>query len=49
VALASGRADALSGRYLSVFDDLDDLIRRADAIQQQDLYILRLRTEPRGR
>jgi NAD(P)-dependent dehydrogenase (short-subunit alcohol dehydrogenase family) len=44
VALASGRADALSGRYVSVFDDLDDLITRADEIRQQDLYTLRLRT-----
>jgi NAD(P)-dependent dehydrogenase (short-subunit alcohol dehydrogenase family) len=43
-ALASGRADALSGRYLSVFDDLDALIGRADEIRQQDLYTLRPRT-----
>jgi NAD(P)-dependent dehydrogenase (short-subunit alcohol dehydrogenase family) len=44
VDLASGRADALSGRYVSVADDLDDLLARTDAIQQQDLHTLRLRT-----
>jgi NAD(P)-dependent dehydrogenase (short-subunit alcohol dehydrogenase family) len=44
VALASGRADALTGRYLTVADDLDDLIKRADEIRQRNLYTLRLRT-----
>jgi NAD(P)-dependent dehydrogenase (short-subunit alcohol dehydrogenase family) len=43
VALASGRADALSGRYVSVREDLDALIDRAAEIRQQDLYTLRLR------
>lgn len=41
VQLASGRADALSGRFIDVFDDLDDLIRRADEITQDDLYSLK--------
>jgi NAD(P)-dependent dehydrogenase (short-subunit alcohol dehydrogenase family) len=41
--LASGRADVLSGRYLSVFDDVAELIRRADEIQRDDLYTMRLR------
>jgi hypothetical protein len=41
--LASGRADALSGRFLSVYDDLDDLVRRAEEIQRDDLYKMRLR------
>jgi 3-oxoacyl-[acyl-carrier protein] reductase len=42
--LASGRADGLSGRFLHVLDDVDDLVRRATEIQQRDLYTLRLRT-----
>jgi NAD(P)-dependent dehydrogenase (short-subunit alcohol dehydrogenase family) len=41
--LASGHADALSGRYLTVDDDLDSLIERAAEIQRDDLYTLRLR------
>ena len=40
--LASGKADALSGRMISVFDDLDLLCSHAREIQQQDLYCLRL-------
>jgi NAD(P)-dependent dehydrogenase (short-subunit alcohol dehydrogenase family) len=44
VALASGRADALSGRYIAVEDDLDQLIARAAEIRAQELYTLRLRT-----
>jgi NAD(P)-dependent dehydrogenase (short-subunit alcohol dehydrogenase family) len=43
VCLASGRADALSGRYLTVHDDVDTLIARAVEIQRDDLYTLRLR------
>ena len=43
VILASGRADALSGRYVSVHDDLDALIARAASIVHKDLYTLRLR------
>ena len=42
--LASGRADALAGRYLHAeHDDIEDLIRRADEIQEQDLNVIRLR------
>jgi len=42
--LASGRADALAGRYLHAeHDDVDDLIRRADEIREQDLNAIRLR------
>jgi NAD(P)-dependent dehydrogenase (short-subunit alcohol dehydrogenase family) len=41
--LASGRADALAGRYLHVeHDDIEDLIRRADEIREQDLNAIRL-------
>ena len=43
VALASGRADALAGRYIHAeHDDIDDLIARADEIQRDDLNSIRL-------
>jgi 3-oxoacyl-[acyl-carrier protein] reductase len=43
-ALASGRADELSGRYIHAeHDDLDDLIARADEIVENDLNAIRLR------
>jgi 3-oxoacyl-[acyl-carrier protein] reductase len=42
--LASGRADRLSGRYLHAeHDDIEELIRRADEIRDQDLNAIRLR------
>ena len=42
-ALASGRADALSGRYIHAeHDDVDDLVRRADEIRERDLNVIRL-------
>ena len=42
--LASGRADALSGRYIHAeHDDVEDLIRRADEIRADDLNAIRLR------
>jgi 3-oxoacyl-[acyl-carrier protein] reductase len=42
-ALASGRADALSGRYIHAeHDDIDDLIGRADEIRSRDLNAIRL-------
>jgi len=42
--LASGRADALAGRYLHAeHDDVEDLIRRSNEIEQQDLNAIRLR------
>jgi NAD(P)-dependent dehydrogenase (short-subunit alcohol dehydrogenase family) len=42
--LASGRADRLSGRYLHAeHDDIEELIRRADEIREQDLNAIRLR------
>jgi NAD(P)-dependent dehydrogenase (short-subunit alcohol dehydrogenase family) len=44
LALASGHADRLSGRHLSVTDNLDDLLPRIDRIERDDLYTLRLRT-----
>jgi NAD(P)-dependent dehydrogenase (short-subunit alcohol dehydrogenase family) len=43
-ALASGRLDALSGRYLHAeHDDIDDVAERADEIVAGDLNAIRLR------
>lgn len=42
--LASGKADALSGRYIDVDDDLGTLVQQAEAIQRDNLYTLRLHT-----
>jgi hypothetical protein len=43
-ALASGRLDKLSGRYIHAeHDDVDDLARRADEILEQDVNAIRLR------
>jgi NAD(P)-dependent dehydrogenase (short-subunit alcohol dehydrogenase family) len=42
-ALASGRADALTGRYIHAeHDDIDELIARADEIRERDLNSIRL-------
>jgi 3-oxoacyl-[acyl-carrier protein] reductase len=42
-ALASGRADKLSGRYIHAeHDDIEDLIRRADEVVENDLNAIRL-------
>jgi NAD(P)-dependent dehydrogenase (short-subunit alcohol dehydrogenase family) len=44
VFVASGRADALSGRFVDVTqDDLAELARRADEIARDDLLAMRLR------
>jgi len=43
VELASGRADALSGRFLSVSDDLDLLLADLEEIERDHLYSLRVR------
>ena len=41
--LASGRADALAGRYIHAeHDDIEDLIARADEIEREDLNAIRL-------
>jgi 3-oxoacyl-[acyl-carrier protein] reductase len=41
--LASGRADALAGRYIHAeHDDVEELIRRADEIRERDLNAIRL-------
>ena len=42
--LASGRADKLAGRYIHAeHDDVEDLIRRADEVVENDLNAIRLR------
>jgi NAD(P)-dependent dehydrogenase (short-subunit alcohol dehydrogenase family) len=41
--IAAGDCDRLSGCHLSVHDDFDALVERADAISRQDLYTLRRR------
>jgi NAD(P)-dependent dehydrogenase (short-subunit alcohol dehydrogenase family) len=42
--LASGKADALSGCFINVLDDVAEMVRRAKEIQREELYTLRLRT-----
>ena len=41
--LASGRADALSGRLFSVNDDIEGMVRRAEEVESGELYLLRSR------
>ena len=42
-ALASGRADALTGRYIHAeHDDIEELFRSADEIRERDLNAIRL-------
>jgi hypothetical protein len=41
--LASGKADALSGRTLSVYDDQNEILRRAADVVKDELYLLRVR------
>lgn len=40
--IASGELDALSGRYLTAYDDFDDLSRRAEEVAGTDWYTLGL-------
>ena len=42
VHLASGHADSLSGRFITVQDDLGELVAHADAIRHDELLTLRL-------
>jgi NAD(P)-dependent dehydrogenase (short-subunit alcohol dehydrogenase family) len=50
VFLASGAADAMSGRYWRVEEDWEAIAKQADRVVKEDLYTLRLRTldEPAG-
>jgi NAD(P)-dependent dehydrogenase (short-subunit alcohol dehydrogenase family) len=41
VRLATGDADSLTGRHLSVHDDLDALLARLPEVRSQDLYVMR--------
>jgi NAD(P)-dependent dehydrogenase (short-subunit alcohol dehydrogenase family) len=42
VQLASGRADALSGRFIDVSDDLEKLLGRLEEVKRDSLYTLRV-------
>jgi NAD(P)-dependent dehydrogenase (short-subunit alcohol dehydrogenase family) len=39
--LATGSADALSGRHISVHDDLDAMLERIKEVHEHDLYVMR--------
>jgi NAD(P)-dependent dehydrogenase (short-subunit alcohol dehydrogenase family) len=39
--IAAGDADPLTGRHLSVHDDLDDLLARIDDVRRRDLLVMR--------
>jgi NAD(P)-dependent dehydrogenase (short-subunit alcohol dehydrogenase family) len=40
--LASGRADSLSGRFLSIYDDLGELLKSVADLEQKNLYALKV-------
>ena len=42
--LASGQADALSGRFFSVHYDEAEIVARADRVERDQLYVLRIPT-----
>ena len=42
--LVSGRADALSGRFIRAQDNDEELVRRAEEIRRDDLHVVTLRT-----
>ncbi|MBV8996384.1 MAG: SDR family oxidoreductase [Pseudonocardiales bacterium] len=44
--IATGELDRLSGRHLSVHDDLDALLARTEDVLRDDLYVLRRRDLP---
>jgi NAD(P)-dependent dehydrogenase (short-subunit alcohol dehydrogenase family) len=41
--LVSGRADALTGRFIRAQDNEDELVRRAEEIRRDDLHVVTLR------
>ena len=47
VYLATGAADALTGRYISATDDYAALAANAEEIREKDLQVLRLTTAPK--
>jgi NAD(P)-dependent dehydrogenase (short-subunit alcohol dehydrogenase family) len=42
--LASGKADALTGRFFSVHYDEAEIVARAERVEQEQLYVLRVAT-----
>ena len=42
LGVASGRADELSGRYITIDDDLEALVARADDVRRQNLHALKV-------
>jgi len=44
VAFASGKADILTGRLISISDDLDEMVAQARRIQEEELYLLRMKS-----
>jgi NAD(P)-dependent dehydrogenase (short-subunit alcohol dehydrogenase family) len=45
VFLVSGKADALSGRFFSVDEDVHEIVRRASDVRDKSLYMLRLQQQ----
>ena len=39
--IAVGDADPLTGRHISVHDDLDDLLARIEEVRERDLFVMR--------
>jgi hypothetical protein len=44
--LAAGKADALSGRHLSVHDDLGAVLEDIDEVRRRELYVLHAQRLP---
>ena len=42
IQLASGKFDALSGRFITIEDDLDELLKSVSQIESESLYTLRV-------
>ncbi len=49
LTLASGKVDALTGRYLSPYDDLNLLLSQLEEVERGHLYELRVTTHPADR
>src|SRR5262249_27943729 len=45
LTLASGVADALSGRLFSIGDDIAEIVRQSDRVVADDLRLLRARSQ----
>ena len=44
--IAVGDADPLTGRHISVHDDLDELLARVDEVRERDLFVMRPERSP---